>query len=275
MIESRSTVAIETQTKEGTCATATQRRGGQAVGIIVIIDTLPRISQGTWCRIRRPRDHHHREPVAGMTIATSLTEALVVVDLQNDFCPGGALAVHDGDAIVPLVNRLLERSAVRVLTQDWHPIGHPSFAASHPGAAPGDRAMVGGVEQTVWPVHCVQGTPGAMFHPGLDADRADVVVRKGFRPDMDSYSAFFENDRTTPSGLDGYLRSRGVRGVAIVGLALDLCVAASAVDAIRLGYSTRVILAACRGIDVHGSLAAATGAMRSAGVLLDAGDAPS
>jgi nicotinamidase/pyrazinamidase len=224
-------------------------------------------------RIRRQCDHH-RDLRPGMTIATTITEALVVVDLQNDFCQGGALPVRDGHAIVPLVNRLLEQAAVRVLTQDWHPVGHPSFAASHAGAAPGDRTIVGGVEQTLWPVHCVQGTPGAMFHPGLHADRADVVVRKGFRPEIDSYSAFFENDRTTPSGLDGYLRSRGVRGVAIVGLALDVCVAASAVDAARLGYATRVILAACRGIDVHGSLAAATGAMRSAGVVLDTGDEP-
>lgn len=208
-----------------------------------------------------------------MITATTMTEALVVIDLQNDFCPGGALPVPDGDAIVPLVNRLLDRAAIRILTQDWHPAGHASFATSHVDKMPGDRAIVGGVEQTLWPVHCVQGTPGASFHADLHTDRADLLLRKGSRPDIDSYSAFFENDRITPSGLDGYLRARGVRGLAIVGLALDVCVAASAVDAARLGYTTRVVLPACRGIDLNGSLAAATGAMRSAGVLLDAGDA--
>ncbi|MEI6239640.1 MAG: bifunctional nicotinamidase/pyrazinamidase [Planctomycetia bacterium] len=205
-----------------------------------------------------------------MVTLTVEPEALIVVDLQNDFCPGGALPVRDGDTIVPLVNRLLERATIRVLTQDWHPPGHRSFATSHAGAAPGDRAVVGGVEQTLWPVHCVQGTPGAMFHPALDVERADLVLRKGFRPEIDSYSAFFENDRVTPSGLDGYLRSRGARSVALVGLALDYCVAASALDAARLGYTTRVIVAACRGIDHDGSLAAAETAMRAAGVVLDA-----
>lgn len=201
-----------------------------------------------------------------------MTEALVVVDLQNDFCPGGALPVPGGDGIVGPVNRLLESAAVRVLTADWHPPGHLSFAASHPGAEPFGRGVVGGRSQTLWPVHCVQGSVGADFHPELRADLADVILRKGFRAGVDSYSAFFENDRTTSTGLDGYLRSRGVGALALVGLALDVCVAASAVDAARLGWPTRVILPACRAIDRDGSLDGALAAMRRAGVLLDTGD---
>jgi nicotinamidase/pyrazinamidase len=199
-----------------------------------------------------------------------VTEALLVVDLQNDFCPGGALAVPEGDQIVPLANRLLEEAAIRVLTADWHPRGHSSFATSHSGAAPGKRGLVGGIEQTLWPVHCVQGSVGAEFHPGLHSERADVILRKGFRIHLDSYSAFFENDRVTPTGLDGYLRSRGADSVAIVGLALDYCVAASSVDASRLGYRTRVILPGCRAINRAGSLALALVSMREAGVTLEA-----
>lgn len=200
-------------------------------------------------------------------------EALVVVDLQTDFCPGGALAVPGGDAIVPLVNRLLEDAAVRVLTADWHPPGHRSFAAAHAGKRPFDRGFVGGVEQVLWPEHCVQGTDGAAFHPLLRVDLADMILRKGFRPGLDSYSAFFENDRITPTGLEGYLTSRGVDAVALVGLALDVCVAASAIDAARLGFRTRVILPGCRAIDRDGSLAKALAAMRGAGVRLDDGPA--
>lgn len=200
-------------------------------------------------------------------------EALVVVDLQTDFCPGGALAVPDGDAIVPLVNRLLGDAAVRVLTADWHPPGHRSFAAAHAGKRAFDRGFVGGVEQVLWPAHCVQGTDGAAFHPRLRADLADLILRKGFRPGLDSYSAFFENDRITPTGLEGYLESRGVDAVALVGLALDVCVAASALDAARLGFRTRVVLPGCRAIDRDGSLAKALAAMRGAGVRLDDGPA--
>ena len=198
-----------------------------------------------------------------------MTEALVVVDLQNDFCPGGALPVPGGDAIVPAVNRLLAVAAVRVLTADWHPRDHGSFAANHRGAEPFDTGRLGGVEQTLWPAHCVQGTRGADFHPALRTDLADVILRKGFRSGVDSYSAFFENDRSTPTGLEGYLKSRGVDGVALAGLALDVCVAASAVDAARLGFRTRVILPACRAIDRDGSLGKALAAMRAAGVRLD------
>ena len=200
-----------------------------------------------------------------------MTEALVVVDLQNDFCPGGALPVADGDAIVPLVNRLLAQASVRVLTQDWHPPHHRSFAANHPAAKPFDRGRVGGVEQVLWPVHCVQGTSGAGFHPGLETDWADVILRKGRNGALDSYSAFFENDRVTSTGLDGYLRSRGVETLAVVGLALDFCVAATAVDAARLGYRVRVMAPACRAIDQAGSLAAGLAAMDDAGVTIERG----
>lgn len=198
-----------------------------------------------------------------------VTEALIVVDLQNDFCPGGALPVADGDAIVPLVNRLLAQAKVRILTQDWHPPQHGSFATNHPAARPFDRGMVGGVEQVLWPPHCVQGSAGAEFHPGLDTDRADLILRKGGDGALDSYSAFYENDRVTPTGLDGYLRSRGVDTLAVVGLALDFCVAATAIDAARLGYRVRVIEPACRAIDRDGSLAAAVVAMLEAGVTIE------
>lgn len=200
-----------------------------------------------------------------------MREALVVVDLQNDFCPGGALPVADGDAIVPLVNRLLGEAHVRVLTQDWHPPEHRSFAANHRAARPFDRGLVGGVEQVLWPVHCVKGTSGAAFHPGLETDRADLILRKGANPGLDSYSAFFENDRVTSTGLDGYLRSRGVDAVAVVGLALDVCVAATAIDASRLGFRVRVVEPACRSIDRAGSLATAVEAMHEAGVTIDRG----
>ncbi len=198
-----------------------------------------------------------------------MTEALIVIDLQNDFCPGGALPVADGDAIVSLVNRLLAQAEVRILTQDWHPPQHGSFAVNHPAAHPFDRGMVGGVEQVLWPVHCVQGTNGAEFHPGVETDRADLILRKGVSSESDSYSAFFENDRVTPTGLDGYLRSRGVETLAVVGLALDFCVAATAVDAAGLGYRVRVIESACRAIDRDGSLTAARAAMDKAGVTIE------
>ncbi|GGW33465.1 nicotinamidase [Gemmobacter lanyuensis] len=193
-------------------------------------------------------------------------EALVVVDVQNDFCPGGALAVAGGDAIIPEINALLRDYAVRVLTQDWHPASHASFADNHPGAAPFSMTEMPYGPQVLWPVHCVQGTPGAAFHPGLDADLGDLVIRKGFRPGIDSYSAFFENDRTTPTGLDGYLRSRGVSSLMLVGLATDFCVTYSALDAARLGFAVSVKMSACRAIDLDGSLAAACQQMMQAGV---------
>ncbi len=195
-------------------------------------------------------------------------DALIVIDIQNDFCPGGALAVTGGDEIVPRVNALMEDFAVVVLTQDWHPAGHSSFASSHAGAAPfGQVAMPYG-PQTLWPDHCVQGTPGAHFHPGLRTDPADLILRKGFRAAIDSYSAFFENDKATPTGLAGYLRDRGVSDLTFVGLATDFCVAWSAMDAARLGFAATVLEGACRAIDLDGSLNAARAAMREAGVRL-------
>ncbi len=196
-------------------------------------------------------------------------EALIVIDVQNDFCPGGALAVADGDAIIPRVNALMDEFPTVVLTQDWHPHHHASFAANHPGAAPFSLTDMTYGPQVLWPVHCVQATEGADFHPGLATDPAHLVIRKGFRPQIDSYSAFFENDRRTTTGLDGYLKARGITGVTLVGLATDYCVAYSALDAVRLGYSVRVLLGACRAIDLDGSLAAMTEQMRAAGVALE------
>jgi nicotinamidase/pyrazinamidase len=193
-------------------------------------------------------------------------DLLLVIDVQNDFCPGGALAVGDGDAVVPVANRLAERFTHMVLTQDWHPAGHSSFATSHPGSAPFETlAMVYG-PQTLWPDHCVQGTSGAAFHPKLSADRAELIIRKGFRPAIDSYSAFYENDRLTPTGLSGYLRERNFRRIFLVGLATDYCVYYSAIDARRLGFEAVVIESGCRAIDLAGSLAASWAGMTEAGV---------
>ncbi|MCP1835025.1 nicotinamidase/pyrazinamidase [Bradyrhizobium sp. USDA 4532] len=195
-------------------------------------------------------------------------DLFLVIDVQNDFCPGGALAVADGDAVVPVVNRLAGRFDHVVLTQDWHPAGHSSFATSHPGAAPFSEIAMPYGPQTLWPDHCIQGTAGAAFHPDLATERAQLVIRKGFRAAIDSYSAFFENDRKTPTGLAGYLRERGLRRVVMAGLATDYCVQYSALDARRLGFETTVVLAGCRAIDLGGSLAVATAAMRKAGVEL-------
>lgn len=191
--------------------------------------------------------------------------ALIVVDVQNDFCPGGALAVADGDAVVAPINRLLGAFAIRVLTQDWHPAEHLSFADTHQAAHFSVKQMEYG-PQVLWPSHCVQGSWGAAFHEGLDTDAADLVVRKGFHPRIDSYSAFFENDRTTPTGLAGYLRERGAREVWLAGLATDFCVAYSALDAVRLGFVVTLVEDACRAIDLDGSLAAAEADMARHGV---------
>lgn len=195
-------------------------------------------------------------------------EALIVIDLQPDFCPGGALAVAGGDDILAPVNALIAKFPAVILTQDWHPAGHLSFAANQPGRAPYEVVEMPYGPQVLWPAHCVQGTKGAAFHPGLRSDAAQLVIRKGFRPAIDSYSAFFENDHVTPTGLEGYLRTRGIRRLTLVGLALDFCVAYSAVDAARLGFEVTVIESACRAIDLDGSLAAAMTAMRGAGVRL-------
>jgi nicotinamidase/pyrazinamidase len=193
-------------------------------------------------------------------------DVLLIIDVQNDFCGGGALAVGDGDAVVPVVNRLAERFDHVVLTQDWHPPGHSSFATSHPGSAPFESMTMPYGQQTLWPEHCVQGTSGAAFHPQLVTDRAELVIRKGFRSAIDSYSAFHENDRQTPTGLAGYLRERGLQRIFLAGLATDYCVHYSAVDARRLGFDTVLVEAGCRAIDLAGSLDAAWTAMAAAGV---------
>jgi len=193
-------------------------------------------------------------------------DLLLIIDVQNDFCPGGALAVADGDAVVPVINRLAERFAHIALTQDWHPSGHSSFATSHPGSAPFETISMPYGRQTLWPDHCVQGTPGAAFHPQLAAERAELVIRKGFRSDIDSYSAFYENDRRTPTGLAGYLCERGLKRIFLAGLATDFCVHYSAVDARRLGFEAVVVEAGCRAIDLAGSLDAAWAGMEAAGV---------
>jgi nicotinamidase/pyrazinamidase len=192
--------------------------------------------------------------------------ALIAVDVQNDFCPGGALAVADGHAVVAPINRIARRFPVRVYTQDWHSPDHRSFAASHPGAEPFSTTEMNYGPQVLWPTHCVQGTWGAAFHPELVTDHADLVLRKGFRPHVDSYSAFFENDRATPTGLAGYLRDRGVTAVWLAGLATDFCVAYSALDAARLGFAVTLLEDACREIDLDGSHAAALARMREAAV---------
>ena len=195
------------------------------------------------------------------------TDALIVIDVQNDFCPGGALAVAGGDQIIPDINAMMDEFSVIVLTQDWHPGTHLSFAGNHPGAAPFSVVEMAYGPQVLWPAHCVQGTNGAAFHPVLRTGRGQMVIRKGFRPGIDSYSAFFENDRVTATGLEGYLRTRGVTGVVLVGLATDFCVAYSALDAARLGFEVTVRAEACRAIDLDGSLAAARGQMAAAGVV--------
>ena len=196
-------------------------------------------------------------------------EALIVIDVQNDFCPGGALAVAGGDQIIDRINGLMGGFSTVVLTQDWHPADHLSFADNHPGAAPFSLTEMPYGPQVLWPRHCVIGSEGAAFHPALDTGPAQMVIRKGFRPQIDSYSAFFENDRRTATGLDGYLKARGISAVTLVGLALDYCVAYSALDAAALGYRATVPEGAARAIDLNGSLAAAREAMRAAGVALE------
>jgi nicotinamidase/pyrazinamidase len=200
------------------------------------------------------------------------SDALLVIDLQNDFCPGGALAVAEGDAIVPVVNRLAQSFDHVLLTQDWHPPGHASFASGHEGKQPFETVTMPYGEQTLWPDHCVQQTPGADFHPDLAAPRAELIVRKGFRRTIDSYSAFFENDHTTPTGLTGYLRERGFKRLFCVGLAFDICVRFSAEDAVKQGFEAIVLEDACRAVDLHGSKAAAYEGFRAASVALARAD---
>ena len=198
-----------------------------------------------------------------------MDEALIVIDVQNDFCPGGALAVTEGDRIVPGLNALMAEFGCVVLTQDWHPADHTSFADNHPGAAPFSLTQMDYGPQVLWPRHCVQGSAGAAFHPDLKTDPAQLVIRKGFRPGIDSYSAFFENDRQTATGLEGYLRNRGIKRLVLAGLATDYCVAYSALDAVRLGFAVTVRRDLSRAIDLNGSLADAVAQMRAAGVTLE------
>lgn len=195
-------------------------------------------------------------------------DALIVIDVQNDFCPGGALGVSGGDEILPLVNQMIRDAEHVVLTQDWHPAGHSSFASTHPGMQPFQTITMPYGEQTLWPDHCIQGSSGADFHTALDWTKAELVIRKGFRPGIDSYSAFFENDHVTPTGLSGYLRERGIETITLAGLATDFCVAFSALDATSQGFGVTVRLDACRGIDLDQSLNAMLGRMQKAGVTL-------
>lgn len=193
-------------------------------------------------------------------------QALIIIDLQNDFCPGGALAVPNGDAIISRINQMQQSFDHIVLTQDWHPAGHNSFASSHQGKTAYEHVTMPYGDQILWPDHCVQGSEGAAFHNDLETDCASMILRKGTNSAIDSYSAFFENDHHTPTGLEGYLRERGVVALMMVGLATDFCVRYSAVDAAKLGFDVSVDLAACRAIDMEGSLAAALQDMRDHGV---------
>jgi nicotinamidase/pyrazinamidase len=188
-------------------------------------------------------------------LAIGERDMLLIVDMQNDFCPGGGLAVPRGDEIVPLVNRLAARFRHVVLTQDWHPRGHLSFASSYPGRTPYETIALAYGTQVLWPDHCVQGTPGADFRADLAVPHAELVLRKGYHREIDSYSAFVENDRKTSTGLAGYLRERGFTRVFVAGLAFDFCVRYSAEDAHRAGFQVTVVEDACRGIDVEGSMA--------------------
>lgn len=196
------------------------------------------------------------------------SHALLVIDVQNDFCPGGLLAVANGADIVPGINALMDAFQTVILTQDWHPAHHSSFASEHPGAAAYDLTQMPYGPQVLWPDHCIQGSHGAQFHPALHTDPTALIIRKGMNPTIDSYSAFYENDKATPTGLGGYLSAKGITDITLVGLATDFCVQYSALDAARLGLSVTLIPGLCRAIDLNGSLDVAMNAMRAAGVSL-------
>jgi nicotinamidase/pyrazinamidase len=195
-------------------------------------------------------------------------DVLLIIDVQNDFCPGGALAVADGDAVIDVIHRIAPSFEHIILTQDWHPAGHSSFASAHPGKQPFEQIELSYGAQTLWPDHCIQGSKGAEFHPALHVPRAELILRKGYRPQIDSYSAFFENDRVTPTGLAGYLEERNLSRVFLAGLAYDYCVGYSALDARRLGLQAVVIRDACRAIDLEGSVAKMEAEFDQAGVML-------
>lgn len=204
--------------------------------------------------------------MSSMNIQAS--DCLLIIDVQNDFCSAGSLAVPDAEAVLPLINELVPQFDTVVMTQDWHPAGHSSFASSHPGKQAFESITLPYGEQTLWPDHCIQGSHGADFHPDLHTDGAQLIIRKGFRTAIDSYSAFFENDHSTTTGLTGYLQQRGIRRLFCVGLALDYCVRFSAVDARREGFDAVVLQNACRGIDLDGSNDTALAEMRDAGVVI-------
>ena len=206
------------------------------------------------------------DTMASKVLKPGPKDTLIVVDVQNDFCPGGRLAVQKGDEVVPLVNELAKRFENVVLTQDWHPPGHQSFATSHPGTKPFDSIKLAYGEQVLWPDHCLQGSDGAALHKDLAVPHAQLVVRKGWRKDVDSYSAFLEADRKSRTGLEGYLDERGIKRVFVCGLATDFCVAWTALDALRLGFDSALVEDASRAIDMQGSLAAAWEKMNKAGV---------
>ncbi|MEJ6707235.1 MAG: bifunctional nicotinamidase/pyrazinamidase [Amylibacter sp.] len=197
-----------------------------------------------------------------------MTQALIMIDIQNDFCPGGALAVAGGNEILGAVNAMQNDFGVKVLTQDWHPSNHSSFADNHDNAEPYSTTEMSYGTQVLWPRHCVIGSAGSAFKTGLNTDTADMIVRKGYNPEIDSYSAFFENDHSTQTGLHGYLQERGVKALTLVGLATDFCVKFSALDGVKLGYSVTVVESACRGIDLGGSLNIALDEMNHTGVIL-------
>lgn len=199
-------------------------------------------------------DEWYRKSSAA-TMHITPQDLFLVVDVQNDFCPGGALAIRDGDAVIPVIHRIAPLFEHIVLTQDWHAPRHLSFASAHPGKHPFEQIELSYGTQTLWPDHCIQGTPGAQFHSGLRLTGAELVLRKGFRPAIDSYSAFFENDRSTTTGLGGYLHERGFMRIFIAGLAYDYCVAYSALDGRRIGFDVVIVRDACRAIDLDGSVA--------------------
>jgi nicotinamidase/pyrazinamidase len=205
-----------------------------------------------------------------------LKAALIIIDVQRDFCPGGSLAVTEGDLVIPVINRLAPLFPTTVATRDWHPAGHVSFASAHPHKKPFQTIETGGRKQELWPDHCVAGSPGAEFHPDLDLSLVRLIVHKGLRPDVDSYSAFFENDRRTATGLDGYLKGLGVTRVYLTGLATDFCVLSTALDAVRLGFDTRLVEDACRGVDQpEGTVGRAVLTMRHRGVaIMQSADLP-
>lgn len=200
-------------------------------------------------------------------MATKKDSALIIIDVQNDFCPGGSLAVKNGDTVVPVINAISKDFPLVVATQDWHPEGHVSFASSHTGKTPGDTVSLGKEVQLLWPDHCVQGSRGADFHPGLDLRPVQFIVRKGTSLRMDSYSAFFENDKKTSTGLEFLLKGLGIRAVYLLGLATDYCVFYSAMDAVSLGFATCLLIDGCRGVDIpEGNIDAALVAMRNRGI---------